>query len=105
MLPVTYVSETAYIQSCTTIEAKIATIDSIIDALYAQMLVIAQNSSPISEYLLNDGQTIIKGVYRTTSSIVNTINVLTMQRNRYANQGRRTVQMVDVKNFNGRRQF
>lgn len=103
MQPLIFESDTAYIQSATTIEEKIAKIDEIIDALYEQMLKLAQTNTPINEYMLNDGQTIVKGIYRTSTSIVNTINILTMQRNRYANKGRRVYQMVDVKNFTGRR--
>lgn len=103
MTPVIFISDRQYLQSCSTIEAKIVAIDAIIDALYEQMLVLAQDDSPIQEYMLNDGQTTIKCIYRSTQSITSSIDVLTKQRNRYANQGRRVMHMIDSKNLIGRR--
>lgn len=89
-----------YISSRTTLEAKIAAIDAIITALYAQMLVLATQDSPVQEYLLNDGQTTIKAMYRSEASISKTIDILNKQRNELINQlNGRVVRMVDSKNF------
>jgi len=103
MAPVTYITETDFIISCTDRAAKIAAIDAIIDALFAQMLVIAQRGSPIQEYMLNDGQTTIKTIYRTGKQIEDSIAVMQKQRNHYLNQGRRSVRMQPVSNFIGRK--
>lgn len=101
MIPAVYISETNYLQSCATIASKIAAIDAIIDALFAQQLVLAQQGTPVMEYMLNDGQTTIKAIYRTTESIIRTISALEGQRNYYANKGRRNVHMIDSKNLIG----
>ena len=97
-----YDTEAVLIQSCADMSAKITTIDAIITALYGQMLTLASQGSPIQEYMLNDGQTIIKTIYRTTTQIEATIDILTKQRNRYQNQiNGRYIRAVDSKNFTG----
>ncbi len=101
MIPVAFESDRAYLQSCTTVEDKIAACDAIIDALFTQMLALAQQESPIQEYMLNDGQTIIKAIYRDAKQITMSIDALTKIRNRYANQGRRVMHMIDGKNLIG----
>ena len=103
MTPVTYESDRQYLKSCTDIASRIAAIDTLITALYDQMLVLAQQEEPVTEVMLNDGQTIIKTVYRSGEQIEKTISVLQKQRNTLANQGRRCVRMQPVSNFNGGR--
>jgi hypothetical protein len=104
MQPAIYTKDTDYILSCTTAETKINAIQAIIDALYGQMLVLAQQDSPITEYMLSDGQTVIKSMYRTPESIMRSIQVLTLQMNRLINNSKgRVTRVVDSKNMIGRR--
>lgn len=103
MIPAIYISETAYLKSFTDKQTKIAAMDAIIDALFAQSLVLAQQESPIQEYMLNDGQTIIKTIYRSGTQIMATINALQLQRNKIINNGQRSTIMQDVSNFIGPR--
>jgi hypothetical protein len=103
MQPAIYESDIQYLRTATTKAEKIAAIDAIIEALYDQMLVLAQQDEPVTEFMLNDGQTIIKGVYKSTDNVMASISALTLRRNTLAMEGRRSVQMVDKANFNGRR--
>lgn len=104
MEPAIYIKDTDFILSKTTAETKIAAIAMIIDALYAQLLVLAQQDSPITEYTLSDGQTHIKANYRTPESIMRSINALTYQMNRLINNAKgRVTRVVDSKNMIGRR--
>lgn len=94
-----------YVQSQTTLAAKIAAIDAIIAALENSAL-LAAGSEGVSEYQLNDGQTIIKQVYRGTAGISRAITDFETIKQRYINQLQgRMVRLVDSKNFgnNGRR--
>jgi len=68
MAAIYFDTEGLYIQSCTTKLAKIAAIEAIQDALLTSALTAASKGA-ISEYQLNDGQTIIKTVYRNASEI------------------------------------
>lgn len=88
-----------YIESCTTLQAKIAAINAIIDALEIQALdAIATNN--ITEYQLNDGQTIIKEVYRGSDNIAKAINEYEAIKQRYVNRlNGRVIRGVDSKNF------
>lgn len=61
-------NEGMYVASATTRLAKIAAIDAIQDALLTSAMTAASKGS-ISEYMLNDGQTIIKTVYRDSREI------------------------------------
>lgn len=104
MIPAVYTSEGVYITSRTSNEQKIAAIDAIIDALYAQLLVLAGQEAPILEYMLNDGQTTIKSVYQTPDSITRVINMLEAQRNMYINRiNGRCIRMIPTNNLIGRR--
>lgn len=58
-----YKSELAYLQSCTTLKAKIAAIDAIIDGIMMAAATSAPNAD-IQEIWLNDGQSQVKTVYR-----------------------------------------
>jgi hypothetical protein len=88
-----------YIQSRTTLEAKIAGIDAIIDALELAALAAASGSN-VSEYQLNDGQTIIKELFRGPQGIATAINNFEAIKQRYVNRlNGRVVRAVDGKNF------
>lgn len=99
-----YKDSAAYIGSCTTIEAKIAAIEAIQMALLEQALAGIQaavsNGESISQYSLNDGQTIISASYRSASEIKrdyeNYEYLLNMLRN---NKAGRMTRLVDQKSF------
>lgn len=88
-----------YVQSQTTLAAKIAAIEAIISALETSALT-AAGGDGVSEYQLNDGQTIIKQVYRGSAGISRAINDFEAIKQRYINQLQgRMVRLVDSKNF------
>ncbi len=89
-----------YIQSKTTLQAKIAAIDAIIQALEDSALLVAGGGDAVSEYQLNDGQTIIKQVYRGTAGIAKAINDFEAIKQRYVNRlNGRIIRSIDSKNF------
>jgi len=96
---VTYDSEFDYIDSATTLKAKVTAIDAVIDKLETTLLK-AATSDLFEEYLLDDGQTKIKTVYRSVEAITKGLTGLEAIKQRYINrlQGR-VVTMVDEKNF------
>jgi multidrug efflux pump subunit AcrA (membrane-fusion protein) len=88
-----------YVQSATTLQAKIASIDAIIDALEAQALNAAATQN-LTEYQLNDGQTIIRQTYRGAQGIANAINQFEAIKQRYVNRlNGRVYRAMDSKNF------
>jgi hypothetical protein len=96
---VIYDSEALYIQSCQSIRDKITAIDAIIDAL---MLVAAKAATAdnISEYMLNDGQTQIKTLYRGADAVMRSITAFERLRLMYVNRlNGRITRLVDGKNF------
>lgn len=96
---VTYETCGIYVQSQTTLKAKVAAIDAIIDMLLATALDMA-GKDDIQEYSLNDGQTIIKTIYKGSVSIASAIRDFQRIRNIYANQiNGRMVRLVDSRNF------
>lgn len=90
-----------YIESCTTLQQKITAIDNIILILIGQLATPASSGSDnISEYQLNDGQTIIREVYRGTKGITDALNALEIQKQMYVNRlNGRVHRAVDTKNF------
>lgn len=103
MSGVTYDSADIFIQSATTLEAKIAKIDAIITALEDVALTAAGNDN-ISEYELNDGQVKIKTAYRGAAAVLKSIMDFEKIRQMYVNRlNGRVVRMVDGKNFTGNR--
>lgn len=90
-----------YIESCTTLQQKITAIDNIILILIGQLSTPASSGSDnISEYQLNDGQTIIREVYRGTKGITDALNALEIQKQMYVNRlNGRVHRAVDTKNF------
>lgn len=103
MIPAIYYKETEYLQSASTIEAKIAAYRAIIDALNAQLLTMSIQDTPIHEYMLNDGQTIIKTTYTSLEAIMKTIAMLEYQVNRLINRNTRVARSIPGENFIGRR--
>lgn len=90
-----------YIESCTTLRAKITAIDNIISALLTTAANAAANEN-ITEYTLNDGQTIIKSTYRGMKAIQDSINSFEKLKQMYVNRlNGRVMRLVDSKNFTG----
>jgi hypothetical protein len=97
---VTYDSAYNYIESCTTLRDKITRIEAIITALEDTALKAAANDN-ITEYMLNDGQTIIKTVYKGADAVMRSIEAYEKLKERYVNKlNGRTFKLVDSKNFN-----
>lgn len=89
-----------YIQSKKEIADKIIAIDEIIKALEDSALLVAGGGDAVSEYQLNDGQTIIKQVYRGTAGIAKAINDFEAIKQRYVNRlNGRVIRSIDSKNF------
>ena len=90
-----------YLQSCTTLEAKIIALDNVISILEAQLLIPASaGNDNISEYQLNDGQTIIREVYRGTKGITMALESMEILKQKYVNRlNGRVHRLVDGKNF------
>ena len=100
---VTYDSADKYIQTATTLQEKIAKIDNIITALEDTALKAAANDN-ITEYSLNDGQTIIRTVYKGADAVLRSIEAFERIKQTYVNRlNGRVVRLVDSKNFTGGR--
>jgi hypothetical protein len=88
-----------FIESQTSLAAKIAALDSIIDTLYSVLVRVA-GGEDVQEYQLNTSQTIIKLSGRSVSQITASIQALKIQREDYINRlNGRTIRMMDSKNF------
>jgi hypothetical protein len=89
-----------YIESQTTLLAKIKAMNAIITALEGVALTAAETAD-LSEYALDDGQTKIKTQYRDMNQVLASILSFTRLKNMYVNQynghGHRA---MDLKNFN-----
>lgn len=98
-MAVYYVALDVNMETCTTLKAKIAKIDAIIDSLLTTALKSVGNGDTV-EYTLDDGQTKINKVYSSTASVTNAIQEYEKIRIMYVNrlQGRH-VRLVDSKNF------
>lgn len=96
-----FTSAKEYIDSCTSIRARITAIDNVIAALITQSVTAAEGDD-IQEYWLNDGQTQIKTIYRGASNIQRAILGFERLKNYYEQKltGRVTV-LMDSKNFRG----
>jgi|SRR5690242_1841532 len=89
-----------YLDTKATLEAKLAAINEI----QAALLVAATKSATqghIDEYMLNDGQTIIKTKYRNTEQIMNSYDSMEVIKQRVlaSLNGTRVVRLMDSKNF------
>lgn len=99
---VIYDSAYIYLESCKTLQEKINGIDLIIEGLLNAAVKAAENEG-ISEYQLNDGQTIIKTVYRGVNQIFSSVSAFERLKQMYVNRlNGRVIRLVDEKNFNGR---
>lgn len=103
---VTYFSTTQYIESATSLQDKITKIDALIDLLFTTATKAALGDN-ISEYMLDDGQTIIKTVYRGADAVAKSIQDLQKLReiiqatlNRNSNGS--VIRLVDSSNLTGR---
>jgi hypothetical protein len=95
-----YDSADIYIESRTGARAKIAAIDAIIDALLLSAAKAATGEN-ITEYSLDDGQTKIKTIRRSSKEIEASIMAFQRLKQLYINQlNGRVVRMIDGKNFN-----
>lgn len=94
-----YSSEKIYLDSCTSARAKITAIDNIIDVLMNTVLISVGNAD-VQEYMLNDGQTVIKTAYRSPEHVVRSVGALNILRTYYINQINNPARrLVDSKNF------
>lgn len=92
-------SSKIYIEQAANIEEKILRIDAVINALLLAALDAASNDG-ISEYWLDNGQTKIKTVYRSTAAIYTSIEAFRKLKEYYVNQNNgRVFRLVDSKNF------
>lgn len=92
-------SEGLYIESLTSKLAKLTAIENIQASLLTTALK-AVGTGNMSEYMLNDGQTIIKTVYRDASAIYAAYDNFEKIRQRMINQiNGRIVRLVDSKNM------
>lgn len=95
-----YDSADIYLESKTTARAKIAAIEAIINALLASAAKAAAGEN-ITEYWLDDGQTKIKTIRRSSKEIEGSIAAFTRLKQLYINQvNGRVMRLVDSKNFN-----
>lgn len=94
-----YTSADVYVQCQQSLKAKIAAIDAIQEALLTTALKAVSKGS-ISQYSLNDGQTIIQTTYRNSTEITDAYDGFERIKQTYINRlnGRR-VRLVDSKNF------
>lgn len=99
-----YDSAAIYVQSQATNKARVVAIDAIIDALMTSALTAASTGN-VEEYMLNDGQTTIRTLYRNVEDVQRAIKSFEQLRVMYVNRvNGRVVRLVDHKNFfNGRR--
>lgn len=92
-----------YIEKASTLRDKILRVNAIIDALETQALKAAANEN-ITEYSLNDGQTTIRTVYRSSAEVERSINAFERIKQRYINQlNSRGMRLMDSKNINNGR--
>lgn len=99
MSKVYYDSALVYIQSATSLQAKITAIDDIIDSLIIAATA-GGGTGNIQEYSLNDGQTTIRTAYRNPNEIHAAISGFEQIRQRYVNRlNGRIYRAVDEKNF------
>jgi peptidyl-tRNA hydrolase len=97
---VEFYCESDYIESKTSLRAKIASIDAIILALMTSALKAATKDG-IQEYWLDDGQTKIKTIYKGVDQIWASINNFKRLKIEYQEQlsGGRVTRLVDGKNL------
>lgn len=93
-----YESEMKYVMDQAKGKARVDAIDALIDALLTTALEAVTNAD-VQEYMLNDGQTIIKKVYRSPDQIISTVTNLRKIRAAFIGDTlSRSVRLVDAKN-------
>ena len=94
-----YTSEGLYIESQTTLLAKIAACEATITALMNLELQLA--AGDVKSYMFNNGQTVINKVYRDPNQIANTVAILERRKQKYINDYNRTniTRFSDGSNF------
>ncbi|HXP52178.1 MAG TPA: hypothetical protein VN922_19635 [Bacteroidia bacterium] len=98
-------SSQIYIDKATTTKAKIVAIENVISGLLSIATKAAANEN-ISEYSLDDGQTIIREVYRSTADVMKSIQAFESLKSYYVNKlNGRVARAMDVKNFNQNRYY
>lgn len=98
-MAVYYDAADIYIEGATGLKDKITRIDAVIDALLTNALKAASNDN-ISEYSLNDGQTIIRTTYRGSESVMKSIRAFEGLKQIYVNRlNGRMVRLVDGKSI------
>lgn len=96
---VEYNRASLYLETKSSIREKIIAIDAIIDALLVSAADAASNEG-ITEYWLDDGQTKIKTVYRSSESIFKGITAFQRLRQIYVNRlNGRVSRLVPSKSF------
>ena len=94
-----YDSADIYVLSLDTKVAQISAIQKIQDALLAQALQAASKGA-ISEYMLNDGQTIIKATYRSAKEVKDAWLAFEQIKQIFINSiNGRSVRLIDSKNL------
>lgn len=94
-----YDSAAIFIDTATQNCDKVTKIDLILDALYTNALKAAANDN-ITEYSLNDGQTIIRTTYRGAAEVMKSIKSFEALRQMYLNRlNGRMVRLVDSKSI------
>lgn len=81
----TYITIIDYIGCSQSTVDKIARINAIIEALEDSLLLLASNAD-VEEYRLDDGQTVIKTIFREPSLIEDAISKLNRRRTRLINR-------------------
>ena len=88
-----------YIESQTSLDAKIAAIEAVINAMISQLLKSAATATK-AEYMFNDGQTTIKNTYRSPAEVAKAIKEFKSIKDMYVAQKNGRVQrLVDSRNF------
>lgn len=97
-----YCSAVDYLKCVRTPAQKVKKIDQIIDVLLNTVMVAVENGH-VEEYSLDDGQTKINQVFRSTDAVIDSIRKLEDIRQIYVNRcksnGSRIVKLVDISNF------
>ncbi len=99
-------SEQLYIESSVDLNQKIIRMNQVIDGLENAVLTAALAGEHIDEYMLNDGQTIIRTKYRSVATISKAIDAMEMIKQRYVNRlNGRVINLKDsqaIRYYNGR---
>jgi hypothetical protein len=101
-MPNMYKTAGAYLETCASREAKIAALNEIQNALITTAMKAVQNGH-ISQYSMNNGQTIIQETYRSPAEVMEAYNKIEQIKQMLVNQGTRVVRLLDLRSFNGGR--